>query len=163
MKKFDTLFKKVELFERLAVYGDRKSFLQALAQDATSWEDEARREGDVPEDHRIPPPSPETPASPVAAPTAPVAPAGGPSVSPSELTGIQNYLNKVMLDKWPPVNPDGKWGPETARIVAQWAKANKLNLSMQQLIESLKSRAMGQGVTNSVSTGPEFDLAKKYL
>lgn len=34
MKKWESLFKKVELFEKLAVYGDRKSFLQALAQAA---------------------------------------------------------------------------------------------------------------------------------
>lgn len=32
MKKIDALLKRVELFERLAVYGDRKSFLQALSQ-----------------------------------------------------------------------------------------------------------------------------------
>lgn len=164
MKKFDTLFKKVELFERLAVYGDRKSFLQALAQDVTSWEDEARREGDAPEDHTIPPPAPEAP---MAAPVAPVAkaPAGpvGPSVSPKELHDIQTYLNKVMLDKWPPVTPDGKWGTETARMVSQWAKVNHLNLSMQQLLDSLKAKAMGQGVSDNISTGPELDLAKKYL
>jgi len=38
MKNIDALLKKVELFERLAVYGDRKSFLQALAQDASAEE-----------------------------------------------------------------------------------------------------------------------------
>jgi len=31
MKKLDELFKKVELFEKLALYGDRSSFLEALA------------------------------------------------------------------------------------------------------------------------------------
>lgn len=34
MKKLEFLVKKVEMFEKLAVYGDRKSFLQALSQDA---------------------------------------------------------------------------------------------------------------------------------
>lgn len=34
MKNFVSLLKKVELFEKLVVYGDRKSFLQALAQRA---------------------------------------------------------------------------------------------------------------------------------
>lgn len=33
MKKYDSLLTKVELFHRLAMYGDRKAFLQALAQD----------------------------------------------------------------------------------------------------------------------------------
>ena len=31
MSKFDTLLKKAEMFEKLAVYGDRKDFLKALA------------------------------------------------------------------------------------------------------------------------------------
>lgn len=35
MKKIDALLKKVEQFERLAVYGDRKTFLQRLAQEAS--------------------------------------------------------------------------------------------------------------------------------
>lgn len=34
MKKNDVLFKKVDFFERLAIYGNRRSFLQALAQDS---------------------------------------------------------------------------------------------------------------------------------
>lgn len=33
MKKIDALVKKVEFFEKLAVYGDRESFLKAIAQD----------------------------------------------------------------------------------------------------------------------------------
>lgn len=163
MKKFDELFKKVELFERLAVYGDRKSFLQALAQDATTWEEEARREGDVPETHEIPPPSPEVPAAPVAAPPAPVAPAAGLSVDPTQLEKIQNYLNKAMLDKWPPVQPDGKWGPETAKMVSQWAKANNLNFGMQQLVDILKNRAMGNAVSDTINTGKSYDLYSKYI
>ena len=32
MKKYDALLKKVELFHRLAMFGDRKAFLQSLAQ-----------------------------------------------------------------------------------------------------------------------------------
>ncbi len=35
MKKIDELVKRVEFFERLAVYGDRKSFLKRIAQDAS--------------------------------------------------------------------------------------------------------------------------------
>jgi hypothetical protein len=33
MKKYDSLLTKVELFHKLAMYGDRRAFLQALAQD----------------------------------------------------------------------------------------------------------------------------------
>lgn len=32
MSKFDTLYKKIELFEKLAIYSDRGAFLKALAQ-----------------------------------------------------------------------------------------------------------------------------------
>jgi len=35
MSKFDALFKKIEVFEKLAVYGDRSSFLKSIAQDST--------------------------------------------------------------------------------------------------------------------------------
>jgi hypothetical protein len=34
MKDIETLLKQAELFEKLAVFGDRRSFLQALAQEA---------------------------------------------------------------------------------------------------------------------------------
>ena len=33
MKKYDELFKRVEMFEKLAVYGNRSQFLQSIAQD----------------------------------------------------------------------------------------------------------------------------------
>jgi hypothetical protein len=33
MDSIDEIVKKAELFEKLAVYGDRKSFLQAIAQE----------------------------------------------------------------------------------------------------------------------------------
>lgn len=36
MSKFTSLLKKVELFEKLAVYGDRKVFLQSLSQMQTT-------------------------------------------------------------------------------------------------------------------------------
>ena len=36
MSKFSSLLKKVELFEKLAVHGDRKTFLQSLSQTAPS-------------------------------------------------------------------------------------------------------------------------------
>ena len=35
MSKYDKLIKKVEVFEKLAVYGDRSNFLKALAQEVT--------------------------------------------------------------------------------------------------------------------------------
>jgi hypothetical protein len=37
MKKLNALLKKVDLFEKLAKYSDRKSFLEAIAQDQSTW------------------------------------------------------------------------------------------------------------------------------
>ncbi len=39
MKQIDALLNKVEIFERLAVYGDRKSFLKTLAQEINNTPD----------------------------------------------------------------------------------------------------------------------------
>src|SRR5271168_772555 len=103
MKKIDSLLKKVELFERLAFYGDRKSFLEALAQQ--TWTDVGRQEGDVPESPGIPSPAPISTVNvnnlPKAAPVAKPAPAK-PAVSPAALYTIQNFMNKDMLNDLPP-------------------------------------------------------------
>jgi hypothetical protein len=175
MKKIDALLKKVELFERLAVYGDRKSFLQALAQQPTNWSDVARREGDLPEDHSIPAPKPipevnvedlksSIPTVPVESLSVakPAAPAG-PNVSPAALYTIQNFINKDMVNEWAPVTPDGKWGPETANRILQWGKKNNLNVGLQQLVDMLKARAMGAGVANQINPGSNLEQSKKYL
>jgi hypothetical protein len=171
MKKIDALLKKVELFERIAVYGDRKSFLEALAQNFESFPPPSGQGINapyVPGTAPVPPPPPPAstkPEAPVATPEsapaqAPAKPApAGLSINPQELLSVQSYLNKDMLKEWPPVTPDGKWGPETARMVAQWAKKNKLNLGMQQLLDLAKSKAMGAGVMDQIQTGPNFEAA----
>jgi hypothetical protein len=41
MKKIDELLKKAELFEKLAIYGDRKSFLRAIAEEVDQKNSEA--------------------------------------------------------------------------------------------------------------------------
>jgi hypothetical protein len=161
MKNLNALLKKVELFERLSVYGDKRSFLQALAQQADTWSDVARQEGDLPETHSIPAPSAEKPSNipevsveslPKAAPAAPA----GPSISPKDLYSVQKYINNDMLNEWAPVTPDGKWGPETAKRVLQWGKKNNLNLGIQQLLDMAKSKALGNERANSIQTGPNL-------
>jgi len=47
MSKHDSLFKKAEVYERLALYGDRKSFLKALAQTASNPNAPTSYPGDV--------------------------------------------------------------------------------------------------------------------
>jgi hypothetical protein len=161
MKKLDALLRKVESFERLAVYGDRKSFLQALSQQAETWSDVARQEGDLPESHSIPAPSAEKPSdvpevSVDSLPKATPATSAGPSISPQDLFKVQNYLNKDMVNDWPPVTPDYKWGPETAKMLLQWGKKNKLNFGVQQLLDLAKSKALGAERANKIQTGPNL-------
>ena len=158
MKNLDALLRKVESFERLAVYGNRKSFLQALSQQAETWSDVARQEGDLPESHSIPAPSAEKPSDvpEVSVDSLPKAAPAGPSIDPQNLLNIQNYLNKSMLSKWPPVTPDGKWGPETAKMLLQWGKDNNLNFGIQQLLDLAKSKALGDERANKIQTGPNL-------
>jgi hypothetical protein len=153
MKKFDVLLKKAELFEKLSIHGDRKSFLQSLSQQ--DWSDVARQEGDLPESviPPVPPVRQETPA--IVAPPPPVS-SNAPSISQPALYAVQNYLNKDTLNEMPPITPDGKWGPETSGRVLYWAKKNKLNLSLQDLVDLLKTKAATQTTQNT----PNLDLAK---
>ena len=186
--KADRLLTKATTFERLALYGDRKSFLQALAQQLPNLV--------VPNDPNAPPgqggvhtvnpnppppvPKPKAPSMPRlvvpseggggewydmdksqpvdrdqflplnkslpghAAPeqARPQAPAqSGVNVNPTDLYAIQNYVNKQMLSKWPPVVPDGKWGPQTAALLQQWAKTNGVSGNMQNVIDAAKAKA----------------------
>jgi hypothetical protein len=156
MKNHDKLIKKVELFERLATYGDRRSFLRALAQKAGGIDPEDTSE--VPFDQMPVPPPPAVAPTPVAvAPVAKPVPAG-PSIDPASLKNVQNYVNQAMLDKWPPVAVDGKWGPETARALMQWGKTQGLNVGVQQLLDTAKARAMGAGVVKNLENLPTPNL-----
>jgi hypothetical protein len=164
MKNLDMLLRKVELFERLAVYGDRKSFLQALAQDNT-WSDIARQEGDLPEDHSIPAPSETKPSNipEITVPGKPATTSAGPSISPASLYAVQNYINKDMINDLPPIKPDGIWGTETAKRVLEWGKKNNLNFGIQQLLDMAKARSTGAGIANQINPGSNLEQSKKYL
>jgi hypothetical protein len=163
MKNLKALLKKVDLFERLAIYGDRTSFLQTIAQ---TWEDEARREGDLPEEHTIPAPPPEPMQMPedhiTAKPPLPTTPFG-PSIDPSDLRNVQSYLNDhIPGSTSAPLVLDGKWGPLTAAKTLEWAKQNNLNLSLQQLVDILKGKSMSQSMADQILYDTSFDK-NKYL
>src|SRR5271165_1903040 len=106
MKKIDSLLKKVELFERLAFYGDRRSFLEALSQQMDYIDPATGRKltfdpSKVPVPapstpsklDQIPPPRPESPeAAPVPVESLPKAkPTSTQPVSPAVLYTIQNF------------------------------------------------------------------------
>lgn len=107
-------------------------------------------------------------AGPDAGPTAPGAPSarkpggGGISVSPAELKAIQNFVNKEMLNKFPPVTPDGKWGPETARLVKEWGDANGFTgQPLQTVVDEAKAEAMGNQVANTINPGSNLEQARR--
>ena len=106
MKKIDALLKKVELFERLAVYGDRKSFLQALAQnlpDIVVPNDPSAPpgQGGV---HRVNVNNPAAPAAPTSRP-APLPRVVVPNAGPPGSGGHWVDPNEVS-DEAPPVDRD---------------------------------------------------------
>lgn len=72
MKKYDKLLNKVELFHRLAIFGDRKAFLQSLSQNAppiagtttsdkylpsSDWQEESNKEFGTERTIPAPPPA----------------------------------------------------------------------------------------------------------
>jgi hypothetical protein len=121
MKKIDSLLKRAELFEKLAVYGDRKSFLKALSQDASL---SGGLGGSQMSGLEM-----ETPPGPT-----------GPFKSiPVE---TQKELNQLLVDPVNPVMspllPDGKLGPET--IAAALLFRNKFN--MPATVENIKAKAL---------------------
>lgn len=133
--KIDALLKKVETFERLAVYGNRRDFLQALAQD--SWEDVARQQGDLKDQPSgIPAPRPMSPPPPNLPPPPPPP---GSETKPKVQTGmdkptvelLQTFLNNalksaIIAGQRGPISIDGIVGPETMGALREWAKANGL-------------------------------------
>ncbi len=118
MGKFDVLLKKAEMFEKLAVYGDRKSFLQALSQE-DPW---AAVRQKLEEERGLPPatipPPPPASTQPAAQPSAAPAPAATSHQSfPLE---AQDQLNKILLPYEKiavPLKLDGKLGPETQKAL----------------------------------------------
>lgn len=104
MKKIDSLLKKVEFFERLAVYGDRKSFLKAIAQDASFTPFQgSTMVGDSGES---------------------TVPSGGQTQTTKEVVvvanppidkKVQHMLNELLVPHGDifPLAPDGEMGPKT--------------------------------------------------
>lgn len=118
MKKLDTLVKRVEQFERLAVYGDRKSFLKRLAQNMSV----------EPNQSKMPPAEPNQSVD----PNSPVQ-----TVKETVITGnppidkkVQKMLNELLAFQQHaeimPLREDGELGPETRKALAKFkAKYNK--------------------------------------
>jgi hypothetical protein len=162
------------MFERLAIYGNRSSFIKSLGQATNTFDPygyDTKPSPSIDNDvENIPPPSPETATAPVVnrpketIPTVPVESlkpvSTGPSIDPTSLEGIQLYLNKAM-PQLPSLVPDGKWGPLTAKMLIEWGKARKLNLTIQQLLDLAKTKSMADDVSNQIHTGPNYNTSGK--
>lgn len=121
MKKIDELVKKVEVFERLAVYGDRSTFLKSLAQEFGP-----SLEGGF----SAKPNEPNASVDPNAA-----APSGTVNLPADHITGyrpvdknVQSMLNDILVPSGDilPLTLDGRLGPNTKDALAKFkAKYNK--------------------------------------
>ena len=157
MKNLDSLVKKVELFERLATFGDRKAFLQAIAQEIETFPAPSASGINAP---YVPGTAPKPPSSvPLAQPENPNAgklqmpeqkimstPPAKNYGDPATVELLQIFLNKalkpqIMAGQRGPIDQDGKFGPETLGALKEWANANGIKGSMQQLVDIALKRA----------------------
>jgi hypothetical protein len=147
MSKADTLLKKATSFERLALYSDRKAFLQALAQDAGFGLEPVKQylnldEFGKPKAQGLPP----VPAVPVT----PGAPAAKPYDMPvTNITGKYPTVRKEQQEALSrvnsyegignPITVDGILGPETVNACQLFKKkfdpTNKYNLTNQKILD----------------------------
>lgn len=123
MSKYNSLVKKAELYEKLALYGTRKDFLNAIAQVTPTV-------GGTPEGEKYlqelslnsPAPLPNQTVSEtvIQAPT---------NIDPE----IQNMLNHILDDQIVPLRSDGILGPQTKdalkKFIAKYGPATKDNIT----------------------------------
>jgi len=163
MSKNDRLFKKIETFERLSLYGKRSSFLERLAQDASAtlpvdaFSDKEREQVDNVGGIGNPirtgiPPVPQN----VQAPKTPVVPTA-PKMEPQATTipsNIQKALNSVLIhdDIGTPVKTDGALGPETQQALNNYKK--HFNLS------NMNNQALFNDILTRNQTNNQYDEAK---
>ena len=157
MSKYKDLIKEVEFFERLALYGDRDSFLRALAQDAgnttrvsLSPEFNKYEEGALNPPLPPPPPPPmdQKPEIPEVSVEDLPKPAAAPQYDKPTITTLQTFLNEFLrpqieAGKRGPLAQDGIVGPDTTAVLKQWGQYNGFNTNdIHSLINTaLKKRA----------------------
>jgi len=170
MKKIDSLLKRVELFERLAVYGDRKSFLQALAQEVQPFPAASNSGVNAPYVPGTEPPVnnsnsvttlPTTTIMGDAAQQIPEMKYTAPLTFNPNVKKVQDFLNQELAVKNPimaPIKSDGLWGAETAKAVKLWGDVNKLNQNLSNTYALALSRAGAEGTINDLANVPKPNL-----
>ena len=136
MKKIDALLKKVELFEKLAVHGDRKSLLASIAQ-ATPMV------GGTPEAEKyladLNPPGPQTLKETTIV--------GNPPID----TKIQDMLNELLAVQRSDIFPlrlDGELGPETRKALKKFTEVFGKPASQSAIAQVYKEKSSGQQMVN---------------
>lgn len=157
MSKINSLLKKTELFERLALYGDRRSFLESLAQEATPSLD-GGHSGNLATDPNM-----------TLNPNAKFGPPSPPAAAkPSIPREVQQKLNDLLVStgKIVPLKIDGILGSDTRLALNAFRKAYNVPASAtdQQVFSqimtahSLESSDYGKGVS---PTDEVFDTLKQ--
>ena len=149
MSKFDSVFKKAILFERLACYLDSKSFLSALAQGVDTPEAEKQwsnldnfgnpKQNGIPEvDPLVGGQSQNPDVAPVGTPVStniygpPTPDKSKTSVYPNVDKSQQAALNRISMKEGLgiPLAEDGKLGPETKKVLDAFKKKFQLSSTL---------------------------------
>ncbi len=141
MSKYSNLVKKIEVFEKLALYGSRSSFLNRIAQEQSKEPNASMMPESEPNMTPNPnaafgPPSPAKPAAP-ALPTVP--------------TSVQQSLNFLSQEAGTPMNlkTDGQLGPATRKALNWFATANNLVGKSDQDLFAAIAQAQQAAVTKA--------------
>lgn len=146
MSKADLLLKKAASFEKLALYSDRKAFLQAVAQQSFSpeevdqWESQKQpKPGSVPP----PPPDPGSPQFPTSGMgTGMNAPAPREQDKPGGIPFNPQVQKLQQLLGFPVDKADGKLGPYTqSAITAYKQRVGNPQMSTQEMFAKLTQDA----------------------
>lgn len=123
MSKYNSLVKKAEFYEKLALYGDRKNFLSAIAQATPSVGGTPEAEQYLQElslNSPAPPPSQTTSEITIEAPK---------TIDPE----IQNMLNHILDKQIVPLMNDGVLGSKTKdalkKFIAKYGPATRANIT----------------------------------
>lgn len=140
MKKIDALLKKVEFFEKLAVHGDRKSLLAAIAQ-ATPMV------GGTPEAEKYLADLNAPSSSQTLKETTIVA---NPPINPK----IQQMLSDLLVPYGDifPLKPDGEMGPQTKDALRKFKARFGDTKTVAQVYNEQKSQAVAKSPLNPDGT-----------
>lgn len=123
MSKYNSLVKKAELYEKLALYGSRRDFLNAVAQVTPTSSNTPEDDKYLQELDMNSPPAPQTVGATITGPY---------KIDPA----LQDMLNRVLDGKINPLVGDGVLGPQTNLALQKFKQvfgkpANRANITAE--------------------------------